>query len=1079
MSTTPTRPLIEMQIDGVWVDITEDVRLGSADSGGGIRIKRGRPNEGPIVEPTELDFTINNRHGKWSDQNPTGPYYGLLSRNQPVRASLDPVDEDFNRTYTDWWGETPDYTDTENVVQRGFSWHLSNASRFDMTPGLATIQSASGYTLAGFGTYADVDLTTRVKASDRTSEFGVILRMLSQHPSAQVDGTFESGAAGWTGSGGTLSVSSAVFKFGAQSGQVTVSGSPTQATIRPDSSHRLAVVVGGTYRVRAWVRCSAARTVNMSFDWYNAAQSFLSTTSDAGTALAANTWTLIEYTGTAPASAAFAAYGPTLASSPPNGTLLFVDNVEVIDFTVQSYYTAYLSPGSPDKLRIGKVTPGSAIAYQVDSPISNVVAGTWYRIRAQIAGQRLRMKFWEDGTDEPRIWWATYHDNTAPVRTSNPQTGEVGLFAKDGGALITFSEFKVRKWLAHTEVVSFPQRYDISRVDQWVPMQTRGILRRLGQGRKALEGAIRLHLQGYIELSALWLPLDSGSEDTTGNLIEGGPPGQIGGATFSSPETTGTAALAGATGILQLTDAASKLTGTTKLYGYTGAWTVLIFFRVPTTPASETELFRYLTTGTGRTFVVTLDSARAVHVKLYNSASDLIDDQYVLLYAAEDAGKWMAATLYLFQPIGDPLVHWAWNYHTIGSANFFTANGSYTGALGLFRTFQQRGSAVLSAAGGIELAHLFHYAGDLPFVTANFARAAKAYDTESTTTRFTRVCNDAGIRNSIHGDSAVATSMGPQLPIKRTELLADCADVEHGLIREDRDDFGLELVTRSSLYNANVIEFDIDSGHLTEPLDASPDDLATRNDVTVLRPGGSFAVSIQTEGPLNVNEPEDDPDGVGTYDEKVTINLGTDSLLPSAADWRRSLGTIPEPRYPQIRADLTSSAYQASEALAAVAASVDSGWFLDIVNGEVSPNKLRQLVQAYEVTIDQYEWDISWTSSPGPTYTVGVIGYTTRVQPAGIVLASSFAVGTDSSMLTQVADSSYDRWVPTATDPEVADFDIMVAGVRFHVNSITGSSDPQTLLVDVVPTNLVPTTANLVIGTGSRVTLAEPWRVAW
>lgn len=925
MSTTPTRPLVEIQIDGEWVDITEDVRLESADSGGGLRVKRGRPNEAPIAETTELDFVINNSHGKWSDQNPVGPYYGLIARNQPVRASLDPIDDDFNRTASNSWGSTPSYTDTENVVQAGDTWNMLHTStRYNVTPGLATIQSTTGHTIASFGAYADVDLMTRVKVSDRTSEFGIILR----------------------------------------------------------------------------------------------------------------------------------------ATNP-----------------VAAHYKAYIFPDTTDMLRIGKTVASGALATQTVSPVGNIVADTWYWMHAQIAGQRIRVKIWADGDPEPEAWGLTFHDNLSPVQDYSPQTGEVGLFVRNGTALGTFSSFRVRKWLAHTEVVSFPQSYDLARVDHWVRMQTRGILRRLGQGRKALDGAITLHLGQYASLSAMWLSLESGTENTTGNRVLHGPPGQIGDATFAEPSLTGTNALPGATGIIQLTETTSKLTGTALPYTSTGAWTVLLFFRLPTTPASEAELFRFLTTGTARTWIITLDSSRGMHVKAYDSVGTVIDDQYVLLYDTADTGKWLAATLYIFQDGAN--VDWAFNYTVVGSGSFFTANGTYAGTIGSFRTFQHKGNAVLTTAGGIEITQLFHYAGDLPFVTDAFSKAASAYDGELTTVRFQRTCTDASIRSSLYGASSGGTEMGPQLPIKRLEILSDCGNVDHGMVREDRDDFGLELVTRASLYNSQVIEWDIEAGHLTEPLEAAPDDQATRNDVTVSRPNGGFAVSIQESGPLNVNEPEDDPDGVGTYDEGPQINLGTEALLQSAADWRRSLGTIPDPRYPQIKADLTSTAYQASPALAALAASIDSGWMLDISNGEVSPNVLRQLVQSYEMQIDQYDFDIAWTTSPGPIYTVGVVGLTTRVQPEGIELAAEFEVGTDTAMSTQVSDSTFGRWVPTATDPDVDNFDIMVAGVRFHVTNISGSTDPQTVTVDVAPTNMVPTTANLVIGTGSRVTLAEPWHVAW
>src|SRR5215216_4200811 len=119
MSTTPVDPIFEMKIDGVWVDITEDVRLNSADSGGGIQIERGVPNEGNRAEPTQLDFVLNNRHGDYSPRNPYSVNYGKLRRNQPVRVGLSRRRDTFQRTETDGWGRQPSRVTPENVTVLG------------------------------------------------------------------------------------------------------------------------------------------------------------------------------------------------------------------------------------------------------------------------------------------------------------------------------------------------------------------------------------------------------------------------------------------------------------------------------------------------------------------------------------------------------------------------------------------------------------------------------------------------------------------------------------------------------------------------------------------------------------------------------------------------------------------------------------------------------------------------------------------------------------------------------------------------------------------------------------------------
>lgn len=933
---TPTNPTVEMWVDGEWVDITADCRLSSADSGGGINIKRGRSNEAPRVEPTELDFILNNgpskveategESGCYTILNPNGPYYGKLGRNQPVRVGLSRVTDDFTRTLSNSWGSTPDWVDPLGETQSGYEWNLTGvAGNFDVTGTAATIQGATGFQCATFGVYGDVDILTKVKASNRTTEFGIVAR-------------FE------------------------------------------DDAH---------------------------------------------------------------------------------------------------YYTAYVAPLATDRMRIGRVVPGSTIAFGADL-VPNFTADVWYWMRAQVSGQRFRVKMWADGTDEPVDYQRTFYDNYVPAENPIALSGEVGLFASGGSALITFDSIQVDQWRAHTEIVTPPPRYDLSRNDRWVPMQARGVLRRLGQGRKALNSAVYLHLQSY-SATGVWLPLESALSATTAtNAASGGLPGASLLVSYQSPDLSGEHALPGVAGYAHLDDPTSYVTAYAAVPQPSHTqWTVLSFFRLDANPVgSEILLFNYQTTGTARNFRAYLQTDGGFRIECRSATNALLDSGLALLWGFTDnpIGHWVACTLYVYQSGGN--VIWAMNYHQPGSGSaFFTINGSFAGTVGQFRNFRAGSSATHDDAGGLSLAHVFHYMGDLPFVTNAFALAASAYDGETAGTRFGRLCDQANIPWSTHIPPGLSSvPMGPQLPSKLLELLDECADAEHGFIAEARDSNELEFHALSSLYNLREVELDIDAGHLSPPLDPTPDDQGTRNRITVKMPNGGAAVSIQTEGPLNVNPPETDPDGVGEYPEEPEINLGDPESLQSAADWRRSLGTVPDPRYPSITADLTASAYQIDPAITAQVMSVDSGRMLRITNPEVAPDPFSQLVQSYNETIDQFDWQMQFVATPGRVYReIGVVGETTRVSPHKSVTASSFVSGTGTALSVQRDDPPDGLWVRTADDAGVTGFDIMVGGVQLTVVSISGTTDPQTITVVQTPVNGVIKT----IPAGSPVTLAVPWRVGW
>lgn len=77
---------IELWINGEWVDITAYVMV--RDDNGSISITRGRRDEGGTADHAVLNLLLDNRDGRFSPRNPTGTYYGLIGRNQPIRVSV-------------------------------------------------------------------------------------------------------------------------------------------------------------------------------------------------------------------------------------------------------------------------------------------------------------------------------------------------------------------------------------------------------------------------------------------------------------------------------------------------------------------------------------------------------------------------------------------------------------------------------------------------------------------------------------------------------------------------------------------------------------------------------------------------------------------------------------------------------------------------------------------------------------------------------------------------------------------------------------------------------------------------------
>ncbi|MEU6781501.1 hypothetical protein ABZ912_20035 [Nonomuraea angiospora] len=74
---------VELYLGGAWVDVTSYVYRRDM-----VNIRRGRADEAGQVDPSTLSLTLDNRDGRFSPRRPTGPYYGQLTRNTPIRVAI-------------------------------------------------------------------------------------------------------------------------------------------------------------------------------------------------------------------------------------------------------------------------------------------------------------------------------------------------------------------------------------------------------------------------------------------------------------------------------------------------------------------------------------------------------------------------------------------------------------------------------------------------------------------------------------------------------------------------------------------------------------------------------------------------------------------------------------------------------------------------------------------------------------------------------------------------------------------------------------------------------------------------------
>ncbi len=158
---------------------------------------------------------------------------------------------------------------------------------------------------------------------------------------AIISDNFESGSvADWSGGSATFVSSMAQAHAGTRSGLMTVTGSPSQATVR--QANNFVVSPSTSYTASMWAYSVAGyASLQIVFDWYDSAGAYISSTSGGVSAIAAATWVQRTVTATSPSNAAYASFGPTLGSNPPNGTALFIDDTYVTGVTSIGYFRRF------------------------------------------------------------------------------------------------------------------------------------------------------------------------------------------------------------------------------------------------------------------------------------------------------------------------------------------------------------------------------------------------------------------------------------------------------------------------------------------------------------------------------------------------------------------------------------------------------------------------------------------------------------------------------------------------------------------------------------------------------------------
>lgn len=614
----------------------------------------------------------------------------------------------------------------------------------------------------------------------------------------------------------------------------------------------------------------------------------------------------------------------------------------------------------------------------------------------------------------------------------------------------------------HGEVTSWPQEWDRSGSDVYAPVKAFGLLRRLGQGSTPAQSSLFRDISIRPEVVA-YFPLEEARGATRFNS------GLLGDTSFllSNSSTQVTAADDGDTFVASYP---LPTLGTGTIFGappvYAGAtsqrFVFLISIPEDVTWASDKLIAQVLTNGTIKKWNITARTTGTLRVQAYNEAGTEIANT---LIGIQFFGVPCLMSLELVQ--NGTAVDWAIGQHPLGVDPTVSTGGASIAA----QTYDRITGFFLGFTADMEgttFGHAFILNDDVDSFLDAHEKPLLGWAGETVPDRIVRLCHREGIPVSIVGDIyPIETLLGPQLPATFLDLLRQAAGADLGILYEPREFLGLAYRTRASLYSQEpALTLDYASGMLAEGFRPVEDDQAIRNDVTVKRQGGTSARAELTSGPMSTATP---PDGVGRYDTETTISLSDDADLADQAGWRLHLGTVDEPRFPEVPLNLRNPRV---EALLDEILAVREGDIIRITNPPewLSAGPYDLFVEGFREEKSSVTHVIAFTCTPGSAWSVGV--YDEDSGPGEARYSSD-----GSTINEDLTTTETDVGVATPSGPlwgdDHAPFDIVIGGERMTVTAVTGATSPQVFTVTRSVNGVIKTHAS-----GAEVALYKPARYA-
>lgn len=710
-------------------------------------------------------------------------------------------------------------------------------------------------------------------------------------------------------------------------------------------------------------------------------------------------------------------------------------------FTATFYWSDALS-GTWTQIGPGSTATGTVTTFSSSAPLRVGPTDTTFRVA--------RLPFVGRG------YLFEVRDGISGTAVANPdftaQTAGAASFADSAGRTWTLNgaaEIRDREDRFSGEVSTWPAKWTADESDVFVPIGASGILRRLGQGQKALDSTLRRRIPSGAPI-AYW-PLEEAQDATRAySPTPGVQPASVSGvewASFSDLVSSGPLPRLTAVGALSAPVPVAA----------SGEWQVEFVYnaddKVPPAGGDYAEVISFTSPdGTVRRWVIGMkdDSAR---VQGFDAGGNDIVATFVDIGADVFHG-WTRLRLWASDNSGGTFT-WRIAWQDVGG----TAGGvtkTATGTAGRLSALTANWGALTDGWGVGHLTVLPDAESTL------FDGSDDAYTGETAWERIRRLGSEEGVPIQRVAGALTPEQVGPQRPGQLVELLQSAADADGGLLLESPRRVALVYRDRSSLYTQEpALTLSYDAAGLAHDLNPVDDDSAVRNDVIVTRDGGSSARAFLAEGPLSVQPP---PAGIGIYNEELTLSLAHDTQPEPIANWLLHLGTFDGARYPAVTVMLHKPGAEAHIPAILALREGDMIRLTDLPQW-LSAEPVDLIVEGWEETLDVYRWEITFNCSPGGPWNLAQADH--AVYGKANTDGSELTAGVNSTATSlSVAVTAGPLWTTSAAQMPIA---IAVGGEEMSVTAISGATSPQTFTVVRSANGVVKSHS-----AGAAVSLAHP-----